>query len=201
MMHARGESNSATVAGKPTNKAERSAAEPVEPRAEAKGNARQQSTGRAQSWGTVSQALERIRQAARQRKKEKFTALLHHISTNLLNEVFFELREDAAPGVDGLTWTDYEQTSSAILRTCMVASIGERIGHYRHGERIYPSRMADSARSRLPPWRTRSSNGRLARCSMRSTRKTSSGSRTDSDPGAARTTRWMRSSSGSRAQR
>ena len=109
MMHGHGESNSATVAGKPTNKAERSAAEPVEPRAEAKGNARQQSTGRARSWGTVSQALERIRQAARQRKKEKFTALLHHISTDLLDEAFFELREDAAPGVDDLTWTDYEQ--------------------------------------------------------------------------------------------
>src|SRR4029077_15915140 len=96
-------------AGKPTNKVERSAAEPVEPRAEAKGNARQQSTDWTQSRGTVSQALERIRQAARQRKKEKFTALLHHISIDLLDEAFFELRKDAAPGVDGLIWTDYEQ--------------------------------------------------------------------------------------------
>ena len=61
MMHRRGESDSAIVAGKPTNKVERSAAEPVEPRAEAKGNARQQSTDRTQSRGTVSQALERIR--------------------------------------------------------------------------------------------------------------------------------------------
>jgi group II intron reverse transcriptase/maturase len=56
----------------------------------------------------VSQALERIRQRARQRKKERFTSLLHHISIDLLDEVFFELKEDAAPGVDGLTWTDYE---------------------------------------------------------------------------------------------
>jgi RNA-directed DNA polymerase len=108
MMHGRGESDSATVAGKPTNKAERSAAEPVEPRAEAEGNASQQSTGRAQSRETVSQALERIRQAARQRKKEKFTALLHHISIELLGQAFFELKEDAAPGVDGLTWRTYE---------------------------------------------------------------------------------------------
>src|ERR1700719_1924004 len=98
MMHRRGEADSAIVAGKPTNKVERSAAEPVEPRAEAKGNARQQSTDRTQSRGTVSQALERIRQAARQRKKEKFTALLHHISIDLLDEAFFELRKDAAPG-------------------------------------------------------------------------------------------------------
>ena len=65
MMHRRGESDSAIVAGKPTNKVERSAAEPVEPRAEAKGNARQQSTDRTQSRGTVSQALERIRQVAK----------------------------------------------------------------------------------------------------------------------------------------
>jgi len=57
----------------------------------------------------VSQALARIRQAARQRKKEKFTALLHHISIDLLDEAFFELKEDAAAGVDGLSWADYEQ--------------------------------------------------------------------------------------------
>ena len=108
MMHGPGESDSAIVAGKPTNKAERSAAEPVEPRAETKGNASQQSTGRTQSRGTVSQALERIRQRARQRKKERFTSLLHHISIDLLDEVFFELKEDAASGVDGLSWADYE---------------------------------------------------------------------------------------------
>ena len=108
MMHGPGESDSAIVAGKPTNKAERTAAEPVEPRAETKGNASQQSTGRTQSRGTVSQALERIRQRARQRKKERFTSLLHHISIDLLGEAFFELKEDAAPGVDGLNWADYE---------------------------------------------------------------------------------------------
>jgi RNA-directed DNA polymerase len=96
------------TAAKPTNKAERSAAEPAEPRAEAKGNAGQQSTGRTQSRGTVSQAQERIRQRARQRKKERFTSLLHHISIELLDEAFYELKKDAAPGVDGLTWTDYE---------------------------------------------------------------------------------------------
>ena len=62
-----------------------------------------------QSRGSVSQALERIRQVARQRKKERFTSLLHHLSIDLLDEAFFELRKDAAPGVDGLIWTDYEQ--------------------------------------------------------------------------------------------
>jgi RNA-directed DNA polymerase len=108
MMHERGKSDSAVVATKPTNKAERSAAEPVERRAETEGNAGQQSTGRAQDRGTVSQALERIRQAARQRKEERFTALFHHLSIDLLEEAFEDLKEDAAPGVDGLTWRDYD---------------------------------------------------------------------------------------------
>src|ERR1700688_4224739 len=108
MMHGRGESDSAIVAGKPTNKAEQSAAESAEPRAEAEGNAGQQSTGRVQNRGTVAQALERIRQAARQRKRERFTALYHHISIDHLEEAFSELKENAAPGVDGLTWREYE---------------------------------------------------------------------------------------------
>ena len=67
MMHGRGKSDSAIVAAKPANNAERSAAEPVEPRTEAKGNAGQQSTRRAQSRVSVSQALERIRQVASNR--------------------------------------------------------------------------------------------------------------------------------------
>jgi RNA-directed DNA polymerase len=108
MVHGHEESDSAIVAVKPANKAEQSAAESVEPRAGTKGNAGQQSTRRTQSRVSVSQALERIRKVARERKKEKFTALFHHISTDLLEEAFFELKEDAAPGVDRLTWKDYE---------------------------------------------------------------------------------------------
>jgi hypothetical protein len=102
-------SDPAIVAVKPTNKAGQPGAELVEPRAGAEGNVSQQSTGRAQYRGTVSQALERIRQAARQRKKEKFTALFHHVSIDHLAEAFSELKENAAAGVDGLTCRDYEQ--------------------------------------------------------------------------------------------
>jgi retron-type reverse transcriptase len=108
MMHGRGKSDPAIVAEKPTNKAGQPAAEPVEPRAGTKGNAGQQSRRRAQNRESVSQALERIRQAARQRKKERFTSLLHHISVDLLRMAFFELKRKAAAGVDGLTWQDYE---------------------------------------------------------------------------------------------
>ena len=64
-------------------------------------------TGRS-AGASVSQALERIRQVARERKKERFTTLFHHINTELLAEAFFELEENAAPGVDRLTWKDYE---------------------------------------------------------------------------------------------
>jgi group II intron reverse transcriptase/maturase len=56
----------------------------------------------------VSQGLDRVRQAARQRKKEKFTALLHHVSVDLLRDAFLALKRRAAPGVDGVTWQDYE---------------------------------------------------------------------------------------------
>src|SRR3979411_2243970 len=101
-------SDPAIVAVKPTNKAGQPAGELVEPRAGAEGNVSQQSTGRAQYRGTVSQALARIRQAARQRKKEKFTALFHHVSIAHLAEAFSELKENAAAGVDGLTRRDYE---------------------------------------------------------------------------------------------
>jgi RNA-directed DNA polymerase len=108
MTHGREKSDSAIVAGKPTNNVERSTAVPAEPRAEAEGNASQQSTCRAQDWESVSQALERIRQAARQRKKEKFTALFHHLTIDLLEDAFDELKKDAAAGVDGLTWKEYD---------------------------------------------------------------------------------------------
>src|ERR1700686_385317 len=108
MMHEREKSGLAIVAVKPTNKAERFAAEPVEPRAGAEGNVGQRSMDRAQNRVTVSQGLERIRQVARQRTKEKFTTLLHHISMDHLEQAFLELKEDAAAGVDGLTWRDYE---------------------------------------------------------------------------------------------
>ena len=84
------------------------AAESVERRAGTKGNAGQQSTRRTQSRESVSQALERIRRVARERKKERFTTLFQHINVDLLEEAFYVLKENAAPGVDRLRWRDYE---------------------------------------------------------------------------------------------
>jgi len=56
----------------------------------------------------VTQGLDRVRHAARQRKKEKFTALLHHVTVDRLRDAFLALKRRAAPGVDGVTWQDYE---------------------------------------------------------------------------------------------
>jgi RNA-directed DNA polymerase len=93
---------------KPANNAAPAAAELVERRAGTKGNAGRQSTLRAQDREGVTQALERIRQAARHNKKERFTALLHHINPETLRLAFDALKKDAAPGVDGMAWADYE---------------------------------------------------------------------------------------------
>src|SRR6266566_6816141 len=107
-MHDPEKSDSGIVATKPMNKAGRSAAELAEPRLGTKGNADQQSTHRSQSRARVTQALDRVRKAARQRKKEQFTALLHHVNVDTVRTAFYVLKRKAAPGVDGMTWQDYE---------------------------------------------------------------------------------------------
>ena len=108
MMHGLEKSDSAIVALKPANKAASVAAEWVEPRAGTKGNAEQPRTQRTQRRASVSPGLDRVRHAARQRKKERFTALLHHVTVDLLRDAFLALKRRAAPGVDGVTWQDYE---------------------------------------------------------------------------------------------
>src|ERR1700689_1309766 len=109
MMHGPEKSDPVVVAMKLANKAERSVAEPVEPRTGTKGNANQHRMRRAQDRESVSQALERVRLAARRGKKEKFTSLLHHVDPEMLRTSFYALKRDAAPGIDGMTWDTYEQ--------------------------------------------------------------------------------------------
>jgi RNA-directed DNA polymerase len=108
MMHGREKSDSAIRAKKPANRAGQPAAEWVEQRAGTEGNTGQPHTRRAQHRESVPQGLERVRQAAKARKKEKFTSLLHHVTVELLRESFYALKRKAAPGVDGLRWPDYE---------------------------------------------------------------------------------------------
>jgi len=108
MMYGLEKSDPAIVAMKPANKAAQAAAEWVEPRAGTKGNTGQPCMPRTQSRASMSPGRDRVRQIARTRKKEKFTALLHHVSVDLLRESFLALKRRAAPGVDGVTWQDYE---------------------------------------------------------------------------------------------
>lgn len=77
-------SDSGVVAEKPTNKAGQPVAESVEPRPGTKGNAEQQHTHRTQSRARMTQSLDRVRKAARLRKKEQLTALFHHINVDSL---------------------------------------------------------------------------------------------------------------------
>ena len=107
MMHGTQKSDSPAVAVKPANKPEPSGAESVQPRGGAEGNAGQSRTCRTQSRQSVFQRLERVRQAARQRKKEKFTALMHLVDVELLRQSYFWLHRKAAAGVDGVTWQQY----------------------------------------------------------------------------------------------
>jgi group II intron reverse transcriptase/maturase len=81
----------------------------------------------------VSQALERVRTAARERKQETFTALLHHINDELLRESFGAIKRDAAPGVDGVTWKDYAADLEANL-----TDLRDRV--HRGAYRALPSR-------------------------------------------------------------
>ena len=71
---------------------------------------------RTQGRARMSQAAERIRQAATRKPKEKLTALLHHITTDKLEAAYFMLKQDAAAGVDGVTWEEYGYGLDARLR-------------------------------------------------------------------------------------
>jgi hypothetical protein len=165
MMHEPEKSDSVVVAGKPANKAERFATEPVEPRTETKGNARQQSTRRAQDRAGVSQALERVRQAPGEERKERFTALLHHVDPAMLRTAFYAMKRDAAPGVDGMTWETYEaDLDQSIEDLCTRRSKEERTGRYRPVGATFRRKTVAAARLQSLLLRTRSSREQRPQC-------------------------------------
>jgi RNA-directed DNA polymerase len=90
------------------NKGGQPSAEAGEGRAWAKENVAQSNTSPTQSGERVSQGLRGVRQVAKARKQERFTALLHHLTVALLRDSFYALKRQAAPGVDGVTWQEYE---------------------------------------------------------------------------------------------
>jgi RNA-directed DNA polymerase len=100
-----------------------------------------------------------VRKVARERKRERFTTLLHHVTIERLRASFHALKKNAAPGVDGVTWREYEEGLEDRL-----ADLKDRI--HRGAYRAQPSRRIYIPKADAPatpeagsrPWRTRSFN-------------------------------------------
>jgi group II intron reverse transcriptase/maturase len=108
-------------------------AERVEGRRPAKGNTLQTTTPRTQSRTGVSRGLQGVREAARRNRRARFTALLHHVTPELLHRSFYALKRQAAPGVDRMTWAEYEEGLADRL-----SNLHERV--HRGSYRATPSR-------------------------------------------------------------
>lgn len=110
MMNDREKSDSPVVPAKSPNKPDAAAeeAEAMEGRGVAKGNPTEHNTHRTQRRASVTSGLDRVREAARKDRRERFTALMHHIyDVDRLRSAYKALRTDAAAGVDGVTWRAY----------------------------------------------------------------------------------------------
>jgi RNA-directed DNA polymerase len=129
MMHVRGKSDGSVVPTKLPNKARAAAAEAAEGRGPAKGNSPERNAFRTQRRGDAQSALERVRQAARRQRKQRFTALLHHVyDIERLQAAYLGIKRDAAAGVDGETWRHYGEALEENLQ-----DLSERLkrGAYR----------------------------------------------------------------------
>jgi RNA-directed DNA polymerase len=108
-MNVGGESDDRVVPAKCLNKdGSPSSAEGAEGRRSAKENSGQTTASQTQSWGNALSGLHRVREEAKKERRLQFTALLHHVSVPLLLDSFYALKREAAPGVDGMTWKEYE---------------------------------------------------------------------------------------------
>jgi RNA-directed DNA polymerase len=108
VMNGQGTSDRPAVPTKPPNRAGALATEGVEGRGRAKGNTGRQNAPRTQSRVGAPSALDRVREVARRDRKTRFTALFHHLTIDRLREAFFSLKKEAAPGVDGVRWEQYQ---------------------------------------------------------------------------------------------
>jgi group II intron reverse transcriptase/maturase len=117
MMDGRGKSDGPVVPGKLPNNAPERAAEAVEGKGLAEGNSPERNAHRTQSRDGAPSALERVRQAAGRDRKQRFTALLHHVyDIDRLRTAYYGLKRDAAAGVDGETWRAYGEHLEAKLQ-------------------------------------------------------------------------------------
>jgi len=108
-MHDRGKSDGPVVPAKLPNNAQGGAAEAVEGRGSAEGNAASKTRSGHRAGQSVSSELGRVRRAAQRDRDARFTALLHHVDVDRLRAAYRAIRPTAAPGVDGVSWADYGQ--------------------------------------------------------------------------------------------
>src|SRR5712672_4217777 len=106
-MHDSGESYSGIVLTKQPNKSGQPPAEVVEGRPLTKENTPEPNSYRTPSRESGRSGLERVREAAKKDGKVRFTALLHHVTVDLLRDSYNSLKKKAGPGVDGVTWRKY----------------------------------------------------------------------------------------------
>src|SRR5208282_4773116 len=107
-MHVAGESDGRIVPTKGPNSGGQPSGEGLEGRRPTRENRGQTAATRTPSRTPALSGLDRVREAARKDKKVRFTALLHHVTVDRLRGSFYELKKQAAPGVDGVTWQQYE---------------------------------------------------------------------------------------------
>ena len=114
-VHVGGKSDGRVVPSRCPNNGESSPAEGMEGRRPIKENIGQTTAPRTQSRISESSGLLDVRKAAGEDKRARFTALLHHVTVNLLRDSYYALKRDAAPGVDGTMWREYETGLNAKL--------------------------------------------------------------------------------------
>jgi RNA-directed DNA polymerase len=115
-MHADENSDGVIVPEKRSNNEGVSSAETVEGRTSPKGNGGRTAAARTLRRDTASNGLIAVRRAARQSKSVRFTALLHHITVDLLKQSYLSLERDSAPGIDGVTWQTYGENLEEKLK-------------------------------------------------------------------------------------
>jgi len=190
--HVPEKSDCAVIPVNQPNKEGQSSAEIGEGRAQTKENIVQSHMHPTQSGKRMSLGLDSVRKVAKERKQERFTALLHHLNVDLLRDSFYALQRKASPGVDGVTWQEYETGLEDRL-----VDLHSRV--HRGAYRAKPSRRVfiPKADGRQRPLGIAALEDKIVQQAVvtilnQIMRSTSKASLTGFVRGAARIKRWMR---------
>ena len=154
-MHVPEKSDCAVQPVNQPNKGGQLSTEAGEGRAQTKENIVQSHMHSTQSGKRMSQRLDGVRKAAKERKQERFTALLHHLNVDLLRDSFYALQRKASPGIDGVTWQEYETGLEDRLVDLHSRCTVERTGQNRQGESLSRRLTGGNVRWASRHWRTK----------------------------------------------